>query len=50
VVQAYLPAAVPGVHRGDATIRGDGSVTLPLATIVATDLPSRGEILRRVLG
>lgn len=49
LASAYLPAAMPGVHRADATIRGDGSVTLPLASIVTSELPSRIEWLQRVL-
>ncbi|MCA9138435.1 MAG: hypothetical protein KDB00_16805 [Planctomycetales bacterium] len=48
--RVYLPASIPGVHFSDTTIRGDGSVTLPLLAPMHSDLPSRIEVLRRVLG
>ncbi|QEF99528.1 hypothetical protein Mal15_35930 [Stieleria maiorica] len=50
IAKAYLPAAVPGVHHADTTIRGDGSVTLPLAGLTTSPHPSRIEVLQRVLG
>ncbi len=50
LAHAYLPAAVPGVHHADTTIRGDGSVTLPLAGWADSQHPSRVEVLQRVLG
>lgn len=46
---AFLPAATPGVHVADATIRGDGSVTLPLSAVIASELPTRTELLQRAL-
>ncbi|WP_182865823.1 hypothetical protein [Stieleria mannarensis] len=49
IAQAYLPAAVPGVHHADTTIRGDGSVTLPLAGWTTSSHPGRIEVLQRVL-
>ncbi|MDV6034016.1 MAG: hypothetical protein F9B45_28775 [Phycisphaera sp. RhM] len=50
LAHAYLPAAVPGVHHADTTIRGDGSVTLPLAGWTDSTYPRRVEVLQRVLG
>ncbi|MCS7470251.1 hypothetical protein NZK35_26690 [Stieleria sp. ICT_E10.1] len=47
---AYLPASMPGVHHADTTIRGDGSVTLPLTGWTDSAYPRRVEVLRRVLG
>ncbi|PAY18471.1 hypothetical protein CKO51_16235 [Rhodopirellula sp. SM50] len=49
LAHAYLPAAVPGVHHADTTIRGDGSVTLPLAGWTDSTYPRRVDVLRRVL-
>lgn len=46
---AYIPAAIPGLHHADTTIRGDGSVTLPLLECGRSDHPSRIDVLRRVL-
>ncbi|WP_372894878.1 hypothetical protein [Stieleria sp.] len=50
LAHAYLPAAVPGVHHADTTIRGDGSVTLPLAGWTDSTYPRRADVLQRVLG
>lgn len=50
LAHAYLPASAPGVHFSAVTIRGDGSVTLPLAGWAESQLPSRLEVLRHVLG
>ncbi|QDV43102.1 hypothetical protein Enr13x_29560 [Stieleria neptunia] len=50
LAHAYLPAAVPGVHHADTTIRGDGSVTLPLAGWTDSPHVRRVEALERVLG
>lgn len=46
---AYLPASSPGVHFSGTTIRGDGSVTLPLAGWTDSQHPRRIDVLRRVL-
>ena len=46
---AYIPASQPGVHLPGTTIRGDGAVTLPLIACAEAKLPSRIEVLRRVL-
>jgi hypothetical protein len=52
---SYLPASTPGIHFPGTTIRGDGSVTLPLGKLslhsIATAQHSpRIDVLRRVLG
>ena len=36
----YFPAAQAGIHHADAVIRGDGTVTLPLAKITDSRHPS----------
>lgn len=48
----YLPASIPGVDRDGLVIRGDGSISLPLAgssTAGGTDLQSAGELLAALL-
>lgn len=42
---AFLPTAAAGVHHADTVVRGDGTVTLPLAKIKDSDLPNIGEVL-----
>ncbi|KAA5543641.1 hypothetical protein FYK55_10555 [Roseiconus nitratireducens] len=46
---AYLPASQPGVHHRGTTIRGDGTVSLPLLKWSDSDLPPRLERLESVL-
>ena len=46
---AYLPASSPGVHFAEVTIRGDGSISLPLSAIAAAPHASRFEVLRRMV-
>ncbi|MEL6107623.1 MAG: hypothetical protein AAFU85_16410 [Planctomycetota bacterium] len=47
--EAYLPAAAVGVHHRGTTIRGDGSVCLPLSDPASSGLDDPIELLRRVL-
>lgn len=48
--QAYLPAASVGVHHRGTTIRGDGSVCLPLSESISNGLEDPIELLSHVLG
>jgi hypothetical protein len=50
VADAYLPASTPGVQFAGTTIRGDGSVTLPLAGWTDMHHPCRIDVLRRLIG
>ncbi|TWT56478.1 molybdopterin-binding domain-containing protein [Allorhodopirellula solitaria] len=46
---AYRACSVAGLHRPGMVIRGDGSVSLPLAAPVEADLPSSAELLNEIL-
>ncbi len=46
----YMPASTVGVHRGGIVVRGDGTVTLPLASIHPTDRPTPAEWLDAQIG
>lgn len=37
---AFIPCSIVGVHESGARIRGDGTVTMPLAKITHSDLPT----------
>lgn len=42
----FLPAAIGGWHQIDATLRGDGVITLPLSKQITSDLKKPVEFLR----
>jgi hypothetical protein len=50
LARIYLPASTSGIHHIDAVIRGDGTVTLPLAAIQETDLASVADWIAKLSG
>lgn len=44
----FVPCAIVGVHEAGAKIRGDGTVTLPLAKITDSDLPLAVQWIERM--
>lgn len=47
--KAYRACSIAGLHRASMVVRGDGSVSLPLADPVATHLPSLADVLAQIL-
>ena len=45
----FLPASTPGIHHTDAVVRGDGTVTLPLAKIADANFPTTDQWIARLL-
>ncbi len=45
----FVPCSVVGVHHRGAKVRGDGTVTLPLASIATSSLPTATQWLERLL-
>lgn len=50
LAHAFIPAGTPGVGAPGMTIRGDGSVTLPLSAWAECNVPMRMHVLRDLLG
>ena len=46
---SYIATSVAGIHHRSMLIRGDGAVSLPLAAVISSELPTVSEVLQRVI-